>query len=154
LKNLLIIPLLMIVAAGTGFGACRASGWAPHVKELGVAATICLIAGMAAVLPAIIARGSGIAAVSQSGLFGTIIHMFLTILLSAVASLTKLIDEQKPYLFWLLVFYWVSLVAVVIALTSIVRQTARQLASESQGEMMPMTGPRAVPKPTAVSRSS
>ena len=150
LKNLLLIPLLILIAAAAGLGICRAAGWNPHLRELTVALVIGTVSGMVALVPAMLARTSGVAAVSQSGLFGTIIHMFLAILLSAVAWVAKLAGEHKPYLFWLLMFYWVSLVAVVMTLASVVRQVARQQGSGS----MVVTGQRATPKPTAVHRSA
>ena len=150
LRNLLLIPVLMFITAAAGFGICRAAGWTPHLQELTVALVVCTVAGMLALVPAMLARASGVAAVSQSGLLGTIIHMFLAILLSAVAWVAKLAGEHKPYLFWLLMFYWVSLVAVVIALAGVVREAARQQASE----LPSVGGQRATPKPTAVPRSS
>ena len=118
-----------MIAAAAGYGVCRAAGWDPHLRELCVVVVVSLVAGLLAMVPAILARTLGISAVSQSGLLGTIVHMFLTILLSAVAWVAKLVIAQKPYLFWLLAFYWVSLVAVVIALASVVRQVASRQAA-------------------------
>lgn len=121
MKTLLLIPIVLLVIVGGCIGVAMAAGWQPYVRELIAAALICTISGELALLPAALLGKSDPATVSQAGLAGTVIHMFLSLLLAAVVWIGKLVVNKQMFLFMLLGFFWVSLVVLVLAMTRLVR---------------------------------
>jgi hypothetical protein len=83
---------------------------------------ICLVSGMLAALPALMARRSDVLAASQAGLAGTLGHLFLTLVLAALAWMTKLSGDRQPFLLWLLCLYWISLLALICVVIRVIRQ--------------------------------
>ncbi len=124
MKTLLFIPMVLLVIVGGCWGVSTAMGLQPHVRELIAAAVICVISGDLALLPAVLFRKSEPATVSQAGLAGTVVHMFLTLLLAAVVWMGKLVAYRQMFLFLLLAFYWISLIVLVLAMTRLVRSAA------------------------------
>jgi len=124
LKTLLLIPIVLLVIVGGCVGTAGIAGWQPYVRELIAAALICTISGELALMPAALLRKSDPATVSQAGLAGTVIHMFLSLLLAAVVWIGKLVVNKQMFLFMLLGFFWVSLIVLVLAMTRLVRSAA------------------------------
>jgi hypothetical protein len=125
LKNLLLIPIVMLLVAAGCWGVMAAMGLKIHPRDLIVAAVICTIAGEMALAPATLLRSGDAATVSQAGLAGTVIHMFLSLLLAAMAWMGKLVIDRGPFLFLLLAFYWISLIVLVLATARLVRGAAK-----------------------------
>jgi hypothetical protein len=92
-----------------------------HQRELLAAMVICILSGEIALLPSVVLRKADPATVSQAGLAGTVIHMFLTLLMAAVVWMEKLIADRGPFLFMLLAFFWISLIVLVLAMARLVR---------------------------------
>lgn len=124
MRTLLLIPVVLLLIAGGCWGVAMAAGWQPHGRELIAAALICVLSGEMALAPAVIFRKSDPATVSQAGLAGTVVHMFLTLLLAAVVWMGKMVANKQMFLFMLLAFFWVSLIVLVLAMTRLVRSAA------------------------------
>jgi hypothetical protein len=127
LKSLLPIPIVLLLVAGGCYGASAAMGWKAHGRELLAAAIICLVSGELAMLPVTLMRKSDAVTVSQAGLAGTVIHMLLTLLMAAVMWMQRFVD-RGPFLFLLLAFFWISLIAIVLATARLVRAAAARTA--------------------------
>ena len=125
MKSLLFIPIVVLLVAGGCWGVFVMIGVKPHPRELLAAAIICAVAGEMALLPATLLRKADATTVSQAGLAGTVIHMFLTLMLAAMAWMGKLIVDRGPFLFLLLAFYWISLIVLVLAMARLVRGAAK-----------------------------
>jgi hypothetical protein len=121
LKFLLIIPIVVLMAAGGCWGVLVAMGLKPHLRELIAAAVICLIAAEVALLPATLLRKSDVLTVSQAGLVGTVIQMFLTLMLAAVAWMAQLGLQRRAFFLMLLAFYWISLIVLALAIAKLIR---------------------------------
>ena len=113
--------MALLLVAGGCWGVFAAMGARAHPRELIAAALICTIAGELALLPAVLLRKSDAATISQAGLAGTVIQMFLTLLFAAAAWMGQLIVERKPFLFMLLAFYWTALIVLVLAMARLIR---------------------------------
>jgi len=123
-RTLLLIPVCVLIVAGAGYGLCRVAGRLGHGHEALVAAVICVVAAELAALPALLSRHSDPTTVSQAGLVGTLGHMFVAMLLAAVVWMLKLAGERQAFLLWLLILYWVSLVALVGFVVQVIRRAA------------------------------
>jgi sugar phosphate permease len=121
---LILVAPVMVLAAGLGYVICRSSGWAVHERELLIAMVIGIVAGEAAFVPAMLA-GRETADVAQAGLGGTVIHMLLMGGLTVAAVALKLATDPMALVWWVLVFYWVSLALVAAGYVSLVRSAAR-----------------------------
>jgi Kef-type K+ transport system membrane component KefB len=116
-----IIPVIALVLGAAGLAACRAAGYDPHTREMVIAGIIATAAAFAGLAPALALRGSPKSTVSQLGLAGTVIHMFLTLLLAVAAVTFNLTRATLPFSLWLLGFYWATLAGVVFAMASLIR---------------------------------
>jgi hypothetical protein len=119
--RLLAILVSVMAAAGAGYGACRLAGRDAFAQAALAAAIICSLSAMLAALPALLSRQADVAAASQAGLIGTLGHLLLTLLLAAAAWALKLVHQRQPFLLWLIVLYWVSLVALVCVVLQVIR---------------------------------
>jgi len=120
MRGILLIVLAVVVAGAAGLAVCSIAGLDPHMRQLLIAGGICGAASVLAIVPLMLVRGASQAAVSQVGLVSTIVHMFAAILLigGAYAAGVKL---EKPLLLWVLMFYWMTLIAVVMTLVRAVK---------------------------------
>src|SRR5262245_54686385 len=108
MRALVLIPVAILLTAACGLAAAQMLGFEIHVRELMMAAFTCLIAGVLAVVPLILARGASQIAIVQAALIGTLVHLFVCVIASMVLTFAKLAAPQ-PYLFWMLGFYWMTL---------------------------------------------
>jgi hypothetical protein len=116
---LLLLLAVLTVAAG-GYALCAATGWPVHPARIAVAAATALIAGGAAFVPVILARGASQAAVAQASLVGTVIHLFGC--LAGATTLLLVVRAGADAAYWVLAFYWATLVVVVIEFSKAVRR--------------------------------
>jgi hypothetical protein len=131
-KTLLLIPVVLLVVAGAYWGLAVTLGWRPHARELIAAATACGVGGIFALAPSILMRGGDVAGVTQTALLGTVIHMFVTLLAAAIIWMGGLVADRAAFVFLLLAFYWISLIALVLAMARLVRH-ARQAKPGAAG---------------------
>jgi hypothetical protein len=137
-RGLILVPPVMFLVAGLGYVICRSAGWPTHGRELLIAMTIAIVASGSAFVPALLI-GRNTADVAQAGLGGTVIHMLLMGGLSVAAVALKLAMDQTALVWWVLVFYWVSLATVAAGFVSLVRSAARNGGAnrrESNGSSM------------------
>ena len=131
MRALLLVPFAVLVTAACGFAGANAFGLAIHEREMMIAGITCLVAGALASLPIILTRGASQIAVVQAALLGTIVHLFVCIITATVLALAKLVAPQ-PYLYWILGFYWMTLMALVIGFARAVRSAPPGVAQPHQ----------------------
>jgi hypothetical protein len=119
------------VAALAGWLVCHVAGYDPHLRELVIATTVAAIAGEAALLPAILARRTDTATMTQAALGGTAVQMLVMLGLTVAAVATGLVHQRNVFVWWILTLYWFTLVIVVVGLVGLIRSTAQ--ASLSSG---------------------
>ena len=112
-----LFAAIALVAAG-GLALCAVAGWNPRLPGLALAASAALVAGIAASIPLVLTRGSSQAAVAQAGLVGTVVHLFGCLVGAAVLLMVL---RMPAATYWILAFYWATLVALVIGITRAVR---------------------------------
>ena len=119
-RSFVLIPMLLFLACAIAVAVCHAIGRDPRIKELIAAASACLIAGELALIPLVLTRGGNQASIAQAALLGTVIHLFVSITLAAVAIFGR-VGFSGAFLYWLLGLYCVTLVGLVIAFARAVR---------------------------------
>jgi hypothetical protein len=134
MRIVLLVPLALIVTAGAGWIVCRGAGFGFVVRDVVTAGLICLISADAAMVPLILTRSARQGAVAQAALVATMIHLMLSGALSAVVFLAKLPPGIGPsFLYWLLTFYWISLIVVVIGCVRAVKSAPQDQPIASTG---------------------
>jgi hypothetical protein len=126
-RSLVVIPIVMAMAAVAAWAGLRGlKGHNAPLKELLTAAGITTLAAELSMLPMVLTRGAGQAAVSQAGLLGTVVHLFLSITMAGGAYMMHLVGVRGMFLYLLMAMYWVSLVLVVTASVRAVRRAEPQ----------------------------
>lgn len=134
IKRVWLIPALLLGTAAAGAGACRLLGWAIHPRELSIALVIVAISSVMGLLPSLLARKAPSDTAAQAGLAGTVVHLFATLLFAGAVWMGKAV--AAPFLFWLLAFYWASLLALAAVVIGIVSTAVapRSIAAASPSE--------------------
>lgn len=119
-RPLLINLFAVLLTAAAGFAICRAASIDPHVREMLLAGGAILFAAELAIVPMWSSRRANQADVSQAGLIATVLHMFVAA--GVGGAISMLLHPHKSFLWWLLSFYWVTLItvcgAVIVAIRS------------------------------------
>lgn len=119
MRALLLNPLALLIAAAIGWCVCAGVGWHLHPREMTIAAIMSLVAADVGVVPVVLTRGAGQAAMAQAALVGTAVHMlFLAALTTAIVFVVR---PGAPFLYWVLIFYWATLVTLVIGFARSIR---------------------------------
>jgi hypothetical protein len=100
---------LVVLAIG-GVFFCRALGWNPHLREMLLAVGVCAAACELALLPLILTRGASQIVVSQAGLATSVLHMMIAALAGLGLAMAQHLSPVFTY--WLMLFYWSTLIAV------------------------------------------
>ena len=108
-----INPIVVLLAAACGYGLCAAFGWDPHVKDLALAAVGILVVSEVAMLPLVLQFDKSVAGVSQAALIGTLVHLMTGIMF--VGFVLFSLKPDGAFLYWVLTFYWVTLVSLVVS---------------------------------------
>ena len=116
---LLLLLAALTVAAG-GYALCAAVGWPMQPGRVAVAALAALVASGAAFVPVVLARGASQPAVAQAALVGTVIHLFGC--LAGATTLLLVLHAGAASAYWVLAFYWATLVVVVVELSRAIRR--------------------------------
>ena len=130
MRNVITLLVSIVLAAVAGFALCAVAGWNPRLPAMALAATAAIIAGGLAFLPLVLARGASQAAVAQAALLGTVIHLMGCL---AGAAVMLLLVRMPAATYWMLAFYWATLVALVVGFTRAVK-VAPVTASNLPGE--------------------
>jgi hypothetical protein len=123
MRPLLLNLIAIVLAAAGGYGLCAALGWDPHFNEMLLAGVGTLIASELATLPAMLWKARDAGAASQAGLVGTVVHLMLGIGFAGAVMITR-----KPHIafaYWVMLFYWVTLVTVVVSMVKGVQAASR-----------------------------
>jgi len=125
MKQIFVVPAIVVLSALLGFAALRGFGWRPWVHEMIAAGVPGLVAGMVALLPALLQRPNGQGAVVQGAFHGMVIHMGVILALSVVAYLAAGPNglAMHPFALWAMWFFFVTLTAVSGMLIRIIRST-------------------------------
>src|SRR4051812_36941530 len=143
MRTLLLIPIVIVAVAAAGFAACAGFGWQPHPREMMLAGVTSLCAAALAAVPLILTRGSSQLVVVQAALVGTIVHLFASLAAAVVIVLGRIAPAQ-PFVGWLLLMYWSTLVVLVVAFTRILRAAP---PASSTAPRPPAPAPDAVTPP-------
>jgi hypothetical protein len=130
MRNLFTLLIAVVVVAAGGYALCAAAGWNPRPAAMATAAAAALAAGAAGLVPLLLSRGAGQAAVSQAGLVGTVVHLFGC--LAGAMVLLFVLKAGTPAMYWVLAFYWATLMALVLGLTRAVRAAPADGAAPRQ----------------------
>jgi hypothetical protein len=117
----LTIPASLALTAAGGAGVCAIAGWKLHAFEMSVAGGAIALACIVAMLPIVLARGATQLGMAQSALVGSMAHLFVGIALAAVALFGKF-GLHPSFFYWLLAFYWLSLIALVATFAAAIRK--------------------------------
>jgi hypothetical protein len=118
MRNVITLLVSILLAALGGLALCALAGWNPRLMAMALAAGAAVVAGGLAFVPLVLARGSSQAAVAQAALLGTVIHLMGCL---AGAAVMLLVVRIPAATYWMLAFYWATLVALVIGFTRAVK---------------------------------
>lgn len=130
MRAFLSILFSLLGTAAVALIGLRAVGVDAHTRLMLMAAGVCLLASVMGMVPLLLTGGAGSVAVSQAGLAGLAIHM-----LAAAAgggALYILLHPSVAFLYWLLGFYWATLVVVAIAGVKAVKSAAGNEAASKR----------------------
>src|SRR3954451_4952476 len=113
MRALVWVLMAVLLTAAVGWAVCRASHVTVPARDLVIAAGASLAAGLLATVPLVLARGASQGGVSQAALVGTTVHLFVLIVAAGVVFLRHL--AGPAFLYWVLAFYGVTLLALVAA---------------------------------------
>ena len=132
MKQIFVIPVIVVLSAMLGYAALRGFGWRTWMHEMFAAGVPCLVAGMLAIVPALLHRPSGQAAVVQGAFHGMIIHLGLTVALGLVVYLAAGPNAiaVQPFALWAMWFFSVTLASVSGLLIRLIRTTPIEAASK------------------------
>ena len=114
MRALLFAPLAVVVVAASGAALMLGTGRDAHLSSMINAAGTCLIATVMAAMPLILARRASQYAVTQAGLVATMLHLFTAVGAAAAMMLAGLLTTA--YTFWLIPFYFATLIPLVAAI--------------------------------------
>jgi hypothetical protein len=126
MKQLIFIPLGIGLSALLAYGFLRATGNPTHGRELIAALVPSVVAGMLALVPPLLQRQHGQAAVVQGAFHGMIAHMGGTVLVAVMMYLALNLKgpSTQPFAFWLMWFFAVTLVLVCNGLIRLIKSTS------------------------------
>jgi hypothetical protein len=132
MRAFVLVPILLLIAFAAAIAVCRAAGVDAHLKDLFGATITCLVAGELAAVPMLLTRHADNASVAQAALVGTVLHLFVCIGIAAAVVFGHA-GLGTAYLYWLLLLYWVTLIALVIAFIKAMRAAPISQTSRQQG---------------------
>ena len=128
MRHAVELLISVVVVAACGFALSAAAGWNPRPDAMALAAGAALVAGGAAYIPLILSRGATQAGMAQAALVGTLIHLMGCL---AGAAVMLLVVRIPAATYWILTFYWSTLIALVVGFTRTVRSAPQASASGS-----------------------
>ena len=118
MRNIVTLLLAVLVTAAGGYALCAIAHFNAHPASMALAAGAALVAGGVAFVPLILARGATQAAVAQAALLGTLIHLMGCL---GGAALLLLVARMPAATYWMMAFYWATLIALVLGFTRAVK---------------------------------
>ena len=133
IRPLILLTLAVVVTAGAGIGLAAIAGWNLHLPAMLAACGVALLASIAGAACLQLARGATQAGMAQAGLVATMAHLMLCCIAAAVVALGRM-ELGTPFLFWLMAFYWMTLIALVIVAAKAVKAAPISIATPAQQE--------------------
>ena len=147
MRTLLLIPAMLILTAAGGMGLCGALGWTVSTAAMTTAGAIVLTASVLALLPVLLARHATQLGMSQAALGATMIHLFASVGAAAVVVMGN-IAVGSGFLYWLMAFYWMTLIALVVILVRAVKSAPTATTAATGATTGAATAPRTAPAST------
>jgi hypothetical protein len=119
-RAMFVNPFVVVLVAIVGIAVCRGIGVDPHLHELVMAGAICLFSSELAIVPVVFNETLLRTHQSQAALLGTVVHLLLATMMSAVVFLW--LRPPSAFLYWLLAMYWLTLGWLCVFFVRIVRQ--------------------------------
>lgn len=116
----IIVTIAVLVFAGAGGVLMRLVIGAGQWPALLSAAGIAWVAALAGASALWFVRGASQASVAQAALVATMLHLMLCVVAAAVVTLGK-VGAPTPFLYWLLAFYWLTLIVLVVVFVRAVK---------------------------------
>jgi len=121
LRALLLNPLIVAALCLLAMAVGQVAHLHIHQHDIILAAAASLIASELAMLPLIYFRQASQDTVAQVGLISTVLHLFLSAGIGfAISACLRL---GQPFLYWLVIFYWATLITVSIVAVRAVKAT-------------------------------
>jgi hypothetical protein len=109
MKTLILIPVAVAIVLAGAEAVCLVAGLPLHMRELATAAVVAMVAAEVGLLPSWAMRRAEPVKQAQAALGGTMLHLFLTILLGAAVMVANVVEPREPFVYWLIGAYWTSL---------------------------------------------
>jgi O-antigen/teichoic acid export membrane protein len=129
MRALLLSPIFIAISALLGVALCHTTSLDPHLRELALAAGVCLAAGEVAAVPLMIYRG--LMHPAQAALLATVAHLLIATF--ATGGVILLAHPPVAFVYWLFVFYFVTLLAVCAAAIRVVRSAPVETPTSTSG---------------------
>lgn len=130
--TLIVNPVVVVVIVSAVMIVCRATGADPAGRDMALAAVICLVAAEIAVVP--VALGpKGAPDLFRAAFAGTVLHLLVAVLLGA--AVIFVLKPGLPFVVWLLVMYWVTLIVFCAVCVRLFRSPAGMTKSNSNGRV-------------------
>ena len=141
IRGLLLTVIALGLVVSAGWGVCVAAGWDPHRSSLLVAMAVTFVAAVLAFVPLWLTRGSDQMAVAQAALVSTMIHLFVAAGACGVVLIFKSVPHTQSFVYWVMAFYFATLIVVATTGAKAVRN-ARRVGNSPVGEIAPASGNR------------
>jgi hypothetical protein len=140
-KTAILVPLQVVAAMGLGAALLTLTGRPVYWREWSLAGSLAVGSGMLSLLPLWLSGDRSVAAVSQSALMATVVHLLSMAALAGLTALAGWAAHAAAFVWWLLVFYWSSLVALVIVLVAAIRRAEASRAAARHDKLVPGEAP-------------
>ncbi|HYE18834.1 MAG TPA: hypothetical protein VEA69_10340 [Tepidisphaeraceae bacterium] len=147
MKHFIWLPLVLALAAGAAWLVLRGATGNPRTPEVVATGAITIGATLAALVPITLARHASPVAVFQAAMGGTIIHLFLMIAVAGAVFGLGLVADPRAFMFLILVFYFVSQIALLVPMVRIFRAAAERARLAAAANPSP-SGATSSPRPS------
>jgi hypothetical protein len=130
-KYSICISAGLLLTAGLAALTLRQATGHAHLGDLLIVTAITVVSGHLAMAPIWMLRKSAPVVLFQAAFAGTVLHLFITLVVGAAVYALRLVGDRGMFLFLLLGFYWFSLIFVIGAMIKVFRRCA---ASQTTGE--------------------
>jgi hypothetical protein len=118
---ILLTPVALLMVAGGGLLACRMMGVDPQVRAMIIALIGSLAATAVAASPVFLTMNSTQAGVAQAGLISTALHLMGHAVAAGIVLVGRL-PVSGGFIYWLMAFYFVSLILLSAWLVRVIRR--------------------------------
>jgi hypothetical protein len=127
-KAILLILVMVTVAVAVAVGVCGILKAPLHPIDASLAAGIGLAGSIAGLLPIQFRADRTPVGLFQSAWVGSVLHMGVSAVLGIIALLV--LKLSTPFVIWLLVMYWITLIGLCVALVKTLRSAGSGSAQQ------------------------